>query len=52
LVWSGHSCTLPLILLVPLTLTSNLSFASEQVQSNPKVKGGGQECPPHTSVGE
>jgi hypothetical protein len=25
-------------------------FDSEQIKNNPKLKGGGQECPPHTNI--
>jgi len=38
-MWSGHSCPLPMTLICSLTWT---------VKINPKVKSGGQECPPHS----
>src|ERR1019366_2553370 len=36
-VWSVHSC--------PLLLTLIL-----KIKTNPKIKSGGQECPPHTQI--
>jgi len=48
-VWSGHSCPQPLKLISVLV---SVSLGPKQIKSNPKVKSGGQECPPHTSMGE
>jgi sulfur-carrier protein len=38
-VWSGHSCPLPLTLVL-----------NSRTDNKINVKGGGQECPPHTCV--
>src|SRR3984893_13400918 len=53
-LWGGHSCPPPL----SLTLYPNLAFSpgkstNQNLKSNSKIKfkGGGHECPPHTSIG-
>jgi hypothetical protein len=43
-VWSGHSCPLPLTLVLQLILKIKIN-----TKINPKIKSGGQECPPHTN---
>ncbi len=56
-VWVGHSCptllTFPFLTFKPLTFqllncsaTGLIGFESPKI----KVKGGGQECPPHTHI--
>jgi hypothetical protein len=56
-VWGGHSCPPPL----PLTFLCSYRESVQQPVFEPglrsaapnlksKVKGGGQECPPHTTI--
>jgi hypothetical protein len=50
-VWGGHSCPPPLKLIcIPESATmSGLYRLKIKIKIN--VKGGGQECPPHTRLG-
>jgi len=45
-LWGGHSC--PPFLTLVLIVHPWSSAEVEEGKTNPK--GGGQECPPHTSV--
>jgi len=47
-VWSGHSCPLPLTLVLQLILEIEIN-AKISRKINRKIKSGGQECPPHTT---
>lgn len=46
-VWSGHSCPLPLMLLLRGGIMTNTS-TKDKIKTKTNTKSGGQECPPYT----